>query len=180
MGIDKGYYSWDIVLDKIDEYIYFFDKRSETEIFSIEKDNFLDLQNVGETSTTNPPPAQKEEYDKETKKNQAIDNATTINLAFPLMVEGAQIYHEIQQGVVDHSVTHELVFEEDEEKAEGEDEEEEELPFGYVYKKFIISDQLVVITKAQVHSYRTKPDETVEFMNLYSFNEWNSKQDWKK
>jgi len=101
--MDKGFYSWDIIVEKYDDNMMFFDLRSDTDYLQLgeKKQNNLELQFVGETSTTNPPPASKDEYDRELKKNTSIDDATKNNLAYPLMVEGALTHHEIQQSAID-------------------------------------------------------------------------------
>lgn len=99
MGMDLGFYSWDFIVDTRDgdDKICFLDIRSVVENQKIHDgtlwENILDLQFVGETSTTDPPPASKDEYDWELRKNKQIDEATANNLAFPLMEEGYKLHH---------------------------------------------------------------------------------------
>ena len=58
MGVDIGTYSFDFVVEKLGNIITF-DIRKDSDIVPEQqyKENFLDLQYVGETSTTDPPPA---------------------------------------------------------------------------------------------------------------------------
>lgn len=89
MVMEKGLYSWDVVVQK-EENMIFLDVRTETDQdgSSSVKQNMLDLQFVGETCTTEPPNGKMEEYDRELKKEVKIPGAHETNLAYPLMIEG--------------------------------------------------------------------------------------------
>lgn len=95
MGLDIGTYSFDFIVEKYGNLLSF-DVRKESDLVPEQfyKLNFLDLQNVGETSTTDPPPGQKDEYGD--KKFTDQEN----NLAFPLMVEGALAHHTVLNQVI--------------------------------------------------------------------------------
>lgn len=133
MVMEKGLYSWDIVVQK-EENMIFLDVRTETDQdgSSSLKQNMLDLQFVGETSTTEPPNGKMEEYDRELKKEVKIPGAHESNLAYPLMVEGAQIHHTMQQCMIDKNNV------EDSENPHPLSETESEITphHAYVYKVF--------------------------------------------
>ena len=146
MGMEKSYYSWDIIVEK-EENIITLDIRTETDVpdpDEVEKHNMLNLQFTGETSIKEPPPGKLDEYDREKRINVKIKGLERHNMAYPVMIESTKLVHTLQQCQVNVDDIDEF-----EHPHPASESESQVTPHhGYVYKKFELGSDLVVFTRA--------------------------------
>jgi len=154
MCASRSQYSWDIVVDKIGNKI-FFDKRENTE---------FDLLTVSETSGE---PPQEEGSSTNSPRNLALE-ATLVNQNFSQQV--------LKSG--------EERFKFDEENPFVDpDEESEVASVGYRYRKWELGNDLVLICRCEVAAAVGSMADP-QYMNVKALNEWDPRCsggiDWRQ
>jgi len=155
MCASRSQYSWDIVVDKIGNKI-FFDKRENTE---------FDLLTVSETSGE---PPQEEGSSTNSPRNLALE-ATFVN-------------HNFSQQVL-KSGEERFKFDEENPFVDA-DEEGEVASVGYRYRRYELGNDLVLVCRCEVDAVLPGTGSEPQFMNIKALNEWDSRfsggVDWRQ
>jgi len=156
MTATRSIYSWDIVVDKVGNKI-FFDKRENTE---------FDLLTVSETSTE---PPQDEGNSTNSPRNLALE-ATFINHNFSQQV--------LKIGEDRYKFGEANPFHDPE-------EEGEVCSVGYRYRKWSLGNDLVLVCRCEVDAVQTgSSGADPQFLNIKALNEWDSRYsggiDWRQ
>lgn len=149
MCCTRSNYSWDIVIEKIGDKL-FFDKRDNTE---------FDLLTVNETSQD--PPS---------------DEPTSINSPRNLALEATFINHNFSQQVLKtgesrHSFGNPNPFISEEEEEEGG----EVASVGYKYRKWDLGEGIGLVARCEHDGVLATPTGDLQFLNIKALNEWDSK-----
>uniref|UniRef100_A0A8D8UCE9 Eukaryotic translation initiation factor 3 subunit D n=1 Tax=Cacopsylla melanoneura TaxID=428564 RepID=A0A8D8UCE9_9HEMI len=148
MCCTRSNYSWDIVIEKIGDKL-FFDKRDNTE---------FDLLTVNETSQD--PPS---------------DEPTSINSPRNLALETTFINHNFSQQVLKtgearHSFDNPNPFISEEEEEEGE-----VASVSYKYRKWDLGEGIGLVARCEHDGVLATPNGELQFLNIKALNEWDSK-----
>ncbi|XP_008474839.1 eukaryotic translation initiation factor 3 subunit D [Diaphorina citri] len=148
MCCTRSNYSWDIVIEKIGDKL-FFDKRDNTE---------FDLLTVNETSQD--PPS---------------DEQTSINSPRNLALEATFINHNFSQQVLKsgdarHSFDNPNPFISEEEEEEGE-----VASVAYKYRKWDLGEGIGLVARCEHDGVLASPNGDLQFLNIKALNEWDSK-----
>ncbi|KAJ1527670.1 hypothetical protein ONE63_007630 [Megalurothrips usitatus] len=145
MCCTRSNYSWDIVIDKIGDKL-FFDKRDNTE---------FDLLTVNETSVEPPQ-----------------DDGNSLNSPRNLALEATFINHNFSQQVLK---TNEARFKFSEPNPFITDEEGEVASVAYRYRKWDLGGGVMLVCRCEHDSVMTGPNGETQFITIKALNEWDSK-----
>lgn len=145
MCCTRSNYSWDIVIDKIGDKL-FFDKRDNTE---------FDLLTVNETSVEPPQ-----------------DDGNSLNSPRNLALEATFINHNFSQQVLK---TNEARFKFNEPNPFITDEEGEVASVAYRYRKWDLGGGVVLVCRCEHDAVMTGPNGETQFITIKALNEWDSK-----
>jgi len=155
MCATRSAYSWDIVVHKIGDKI-FFDKRENTE---------FDLLTVSETSAEPPQ-----------------DEGSSFNSPRNLALEATFVNHNFSQQVL-KTGEEKYKLEEDNPFVEPDDEGEV-ASVGYRYRKWELGNNLVLVCRCEVDAVQLGSNNEVQFLNIKALNEWDSRYsggvDWRQ
>ncbi|KAL1453449.1 hypothetical protein WDU94_007587 [Cyamophila willieti] len=148
MCCTRSNYSWDIVIEKIGDKL-FFDKRDNTE---------FDLLTVNETSQD--PPS---------------DEPTSINSPRNLALEATFINHNFSQQVLKTGETRQSFDNPNPFISEEEEEEGEVASVGYKYRKWDLGEGIGLVARCEHDGVLATPNGELQFLNIKALNEWDSK-----
>ena len=155
MACPRSVYPWDVVVNRVGNML-FFDKRDGSG---------FDYVTVGETALNPPDEDQPEAINN---KEQLSKEATLINQAF-------------SQQVLDKS-GESLQFEESDPFAEGAEEGEQVAPKGYVYRRWDLGDDQVLVARCELDGYQQGARGEHQMLSINALNEFDPKagMDWRR
>lgn len=155
MCCTRSYYSWDIVIEKVDGKL-FFDKRDNTE---------FDLLTVNETAIE---PPQEDPTGLNSPKNLSLE-ATFINHNFSQQV--------LKSGEAPYKFEHENPFASEEDPAEV-------ASVAYRYRKWDLDNGIILVCRCELDGVLLTPNAEHQFLTIKALNEWDSKLsggvDWRQ
>lgn len=152
--------SWDILVQRVGDKL-FFDKRDDSD---------FDLLTVNETAADPP-------YADEDSKN-------SINSPKNLALEATYINHNFSQQVLKPGENGQRFSFEHPNPFVRDDDEGETPSVAYRYRKFNLSDGIILVVRSEIDAVTYGPTGDLQFMNIKSFNEWDPKAsggiDWRQ
>jgi len=143
----RSNYSWDIVIEKIGGKL-FMDKRDNTE---------FDLLTVNETSVEPP-----------------TEDGNSLNSPRNLAIEATFINHNFSQQVLKSGTEQKFKFEHPNPFV-GDEEEGEVASVAYRYRKWDLSNDIVLVARCEHDAVLQLPNGETQFLSIKALNEWDSK-----
>lgn len=148
MCCTRSNYSWDIVIEKIGDKL-FFDKRDNTE---------FDLLTVNETSVEPPQ-----------------DDGNSLNSPRNLALEATFINHNFSQQVLKTGPNEPRYKFDNPNPFISEEEEGEIASVAYRYRKWDLGGGIVLVARCEHDAVVQSPNGELQFLSIKALNEWDSK-----